>query len=108
MLEKENGVAQSDTRFVWCGPAVCEERAADGADVTRRHVALGEQTATSLQFFLRDHLGNVTDVTDGTAGPLARYIFDPAGRRTLNAGNDVTGIGFTGHRPTGLILSDLM
>jgi RHS repeat-associated protein len=61
-------------------------------------LALGEQIGASTQFFLRDHLGNVTDVTDGTAGSLARYNFDPSGRRTLTVGNDVTAIGFTGHR----------
>src|SRR6185436_1879543 len=51
ILEKQNGTTQSDTRFVWCGAAVCEERTPDGQNVTRRHVALGQQTGASAQFF---------------------------------------------------------
>lgn len=36
IVEKENGVTQSDTKVVWCESDICEERAADGTTVTRR------------------------------------------------------------------------
>jgi YD repeat-containing protein len=46
-IEKENNIVQSDTRVIWCGEQVCEERAADGISVTRRLFALGEQVGGS-------------------------------------------------------------
>ena len=42
IIGKENGVVQSDTQVLWCETAICEERAADGATVTRRAFGLGE------------------------------------------------------------------
>jgi RHS repeat-associated protein len=107
-VEKENGVVQSDTKTLWCNSAICEERAADGTTVTRRVFADGEQVAGASRFFAADHLGSVTDVTDGTATVLGRYSFDAWGRRTVTAGTDVTRVGFTGHysqSPAGLSLA---
>ena len=66
--------------------------------VTRRLFANGEEVAGSTRLFAADHLGNVTDVSDGTAAVLARYGFDAWGRRTLTSGTDVTTVGFTGHQ----------
>ncbi|MCL4814674.1 MAG: hypothetical protein KJ061_19480 [Vicinamibacteraceae bacterium] len=97
-VEKENGVTTSDARVLWCETAICEERAADGVTVTRRAFGLGEQVNGTARFFTTDHLGSVREVTDGTGALLARYAFDPWGRRTVTAGTDVTTVGFTGHR----------
>jgi RHS repeat-associated protein len=96
--EKENGVTQSDTRVLWCETAVCEERAADGLTVMRRAFGLGEQVNGQARLFTTDHLGSVREVADSTGVLLARYAFDPWGRRTVTAGTDVTTVGFTGHR----------
>jgi RHS repeat-associated protein len=98
VVEKENGVTQSDTKVIWCEAIICEERAADGATVTRRAFGQGEQIAGTPQFFARDHIGSVREVADATGTLLARYEFDPWGRRTITAGTDVTPVGFTGHR----------
>lgn len=70
---------------VRCDGRICEERAADGVTVTRRVFAVGEQVGGSARFFAADHLGSVTDVTDASAGSLARYAFDPWGRRALTS-----------------------
>jgi RHS repeat-associated protein len=116
MVEKEYGVTQSDAHVLWCETAICEERAADGTTVTRRAFGLGEpfgsaqgkQVAGAARFFTADHLGSVREVTDSTGTLLARYAFDPWGRRALVAGTDVTTVGFTGHRqhgPSGLALT---
>jgi RHS repeat-associated protein len=83
---------------LWCETAICEERTADGATVTRRAFGLGEQVNGQTRFFATDHLGSVREVTDGAGALLARYAFDPWGRRTVTAGTDVTSVGFTGHR----------
>jgi len=97
MVEKDNGVVQSDTRVLWCETAICEERAADGVTVTRRAFGLAEQVNGQARFFTTDHLGSVREVTDTAGTLLARYAFDPWGRRTVTAGTDVTTVGFTGH-----------
>ena len=97
VIEKENGVTQTDTNVLWCDKQICEQRAIDGTTVTRRTFALGEQVAGTPRFFTLDHLGSIGEVTDSTNTMLARYAFDPWGRRTLAAGADVTAVGFTGH-----------
>jgi RHS repeat-associated protein len=96
--EKENTVVQSDIRVLWCGAQICEERAGDGAIVTRRVFQSGEQVAAAGTFFTRDHLASVLEATDGSSALLARYAFDPTGRRILVSGTDVTRVGFTGDR----------
>ncbi len=97
IVEKENGVTQSDTKVVWCDNEICEERAADGTTVTRRALSLGEQMAGVSRFFTPDHLGSVGEVTDNASALLARYAFDPWGQRTLITVTDTTNVGFTGH-----------
>ena len=97
IVEKENGVTQSDLMVVWFENQVSEERAADGTTVTRRALSSGEQLAGASQFFTTDHLGSTGDITDNAVGLLARYSYDPWGRRSVTAGTDVTKVGFTGH-----------
>ena len=89
---------QADTKVLWCDKEICEERAADGATVTRRAFTHGEQVSGASRFFARDHLDSVADVTDSTSAVLARYAFDPWGRRTVTAGTDVTTVGYAGYR----------
>jgi RHS repeat-associated protein len=97
-IEKENGIVESDTHSLWCDWQICEERESDGVTVRRRAFWQGEQVAGAVRFSFRDHLGTLTDVSDFNGDLLARYTYDPWGRRTLAAGTDVTAIGFTGHR----------
>ena len=101
LVEKENGVAQSDSKVVWCDGQVCEERATDGTTVTRRAFRQGEQVASSTRFFAADHLGSVGEVTDSSSTLLARHAFDPWGRRTVTAGGNVTSVGFGGYLSSG-------
>jgi RHS repeat-associated protein len=98
IVEKDNGVVQNDTRLFWCQAAICEERAADGMTVLRRRYAQGEQVAGAATFFALDHLGSVRDVTDGSATVLARYTFEPWGKRTQASGTAMTPVGFATQR----------
>src|SRR3954469_23173227 len=50
-VEKENSVIQSDTKVIWCQAAICEDRAGDGVDVTRRLFADGEEVEGVTRFF---------------------------------------------------------
>jgi RHS repeat-associated protein len=108
IVERQNGVIESDTRLVWCETVVCEERASNGFSVLRRAFALGEQVEGVNRFFMLDHLGSPAQVTDATGALLVRYEYDPLGSRTLVAGTASTSIGFTGHQhhePSGLNLT---
>ena len=98
VVEKTNSATVTDTHLVWCGEEICEERAADGVTVLKRIFAHGEQIAGTPVFVTRDLLGNPRDATDASGTLLARYAFDPWGRRTLVTGADVTDIGFAGQR----------
>jgi RHS repeat-associated protein len=97
VVEKESGVTQSDSRIIWCKDEICEERAADGITVTKRLLIKGEQLAGVARLFVTDHLGSVTEVTDGSGTLVARYDFDLWGRRTTLVGTAETTVGFTGH-----------
>jgi RHS repeat-associated protein len=97
VVEKDNGVAQSESNVVWCREEICEERAGDGATIVRRVFVQGEQISGANRYFATDHLGSVTAVTDGSVALVTRYDFDPSGRRAITAGVPSTSIGFTGH-----------
>ena len=97
MVEKSNGVVTSDTRFVWCGTTLCEERSGPGSTVARRFFGGGMQDGTDHLFFTKDHLGSLREATDISGAVRARYDYDPYGRRTKTAGDRDVTIGFTGH-----------
>ena len=100
IVEKTNGVVQSDKRFLWCGTELCEERASTGATVTKMFFAQGQinyQSSVTNLFYNRDHLGSVREMTDGTGTVRARYDYDPYGRRTRISGDLEADFAFTGH-----------
>jgi RHS repeat-associated protein len=97
-VEKDNGITTADTRVLWCETAICEERAADGTTVTRRAFGVGEQINGTARYLTTDHLGSVREVTDTAGTLLARYAFDPWGRRSVTAGTDATSVGYAGYR----------
>ena len=58
----------------------------------------GHQVSTQNGFLTADHLGSIGAVVDDSSSVMARYDYDPWGRRTLVAGSDVMSFGFTGHQ----------
>jgi RHS repeat-associated protein len=108
IVEKTNGVVQSDKRFLWCSIELCEERDSAGGTVTRRFFGQGEQISGANYFFTRDHLGSVREMTDGAGTIRARYEYDSYGRRTKLLGDLDVDFAFTGHyyhQPSGLHLA---
>jgi RHS repeat-associated protein len=97
LTERVSGVVQSTANVIWCDATICEDRGADGVTVSRRPLGRGEQITSANRFHSADHLGSVSEVTDGTSALLARYAFDPWGRRALVSGVDITNTGFTSH-----------
>jgi RHS repeat-associated protein len=98
ILEKDNGITQSDVKLIWCSNEICEGRGGDGTTVVERAFAVGEQISGSTRFFIKDHLGSVAGVTDSSQSVIAAFAFDPVGRRTQTQGTEEAKVGFTGHR----------
>jgi len=95
-------------QWIWCGGVrPCEERNASNT-VTKRFYVQGEQLGGVNYYFTRDHLGSVREMTNASGSLVARYDFDPYGRRTLVSGTDLADFGFTGdyyHAASGLNLT---
>jgi RHS repeat-associated protein len=84
-------------QWVWCKGAArpCEER--DGSNnVTKRFYGRGEQIGGVNYFYTKDHEGSIREMTNSAGGLVARYDYDPYGRRTLVSGTDLADFGFTG------------
>jgi RHS repeat-associated protein len=82
-------------QLLWCGAAICEERDLIGSTVTRRFKS-GTSASGTNRLHVTDHLGSLSDVTDGNAALVSRYAYDPFGRPSAPVG-DVASAAFTGH-----------
>jgi RHS repeat-associated protein len=91
--ETSNGTITK--QWVWCGGVIpCEER--DGSNnVTKRFYPHGEQINGTNYYFTRDHEGSIREMTNSSGALVARYDYDPFGRRTLVSGTDLADFGFT-------------
>jgi RHS repeat-associated protein len=108
IVEKENGLAVDDRRFVWCETQLCEERDSTGTTVTERSLEHGALDGGTPYLYGVDHEGSVRQMTDLTGAVRAEYDYDPWGRRTKVAGDKDAPFGFTGrfvHGATGLSLT---
>ncbi len=95
--------------FKWEGLRLAEEQNASGT-VIRRYFPGGFWFNNANYFYLTDHLGSVRQVTDASGNVVARFEYDPYGRRTQTYGSLQVDIGFTGHfhhGPSGLVLAPL-
>ena len=97
IIERTNGVLQSDKRLVWCASNLSEERDSTGGAVSKRFFARGQQNSGTNYFFTMDHLGSIREMTDSSTGIRARYDYDPYGRRFRTSGDCSSDFGFTGH-----------
>jgi RHS repeat-associated protein len=108
IIEKQNGVAVSTNKFLWCGAGLCEQRDLTGGTVVKRFFGEGEQISGVNYYFTRDHLGSVREMTDGNGTIQARYDYDPYGRRTKISGSldaDFSYAGMYYHAASGLNLT---
>jgi RHS repeat-associated protein len=106
-VEKTTGLAETDTRALWCGTtSPCEFRSGDGA-VAVRVYSRGEEAVGQSRFFALDHLGSLREVIDSGGGIVARYTFDPWGRQVAPFGQSPSSKAFAGHRlhPSGVTLT---
>ena len=103
--ELTSSVETKNETFVWCGPRICQKRAANGSTVVRNYFEQGFEEGTTDYFYTRDHLGSVREVVGSDGATIAsRVSYDPWGKMTESGSGAVTDFGFTGHhvdRPTG-------
>jgi RHS repeat-associated protein len=95
-LQSNTLTITSTKQFIWIGNSIAEERNASNV-VTRRFYPQGEQISGASYFYMRDHLGSVTEMTDSTGAVRAEYYYDWWGNRTKRSGDLEASIGFTGH-----------
>ena len=95
VVEKTGANINSTRKFVWCGNERCEYRNANDA-VTLRLYPQGQQSATTLYYYTRDHLGSVRELLNNTGSVVGRYDYDPYGRSTTVINNTLPDLNFTG------------
>jgi RHS repeat-associated protein len=108
IIEKQRGSTVSDHHFIWCGASICEERDSNNPTFLRRYYSEGILDNGQALLYHRDHLGSVREVTDDTGAIVARYDYDPFGRRTQTEGTFDAPNGYTGHYThltSGLVLT---
>ena len=112
IVEKTNGVVQSDNHYLWCGTRICEIRDASGANVLRRLFSQGEAvvgaSGSTNYYYTRDALGSVVGVLDAYSLVVTSYGYDPFGQKGVSQETLQTTFGFTGdfvHQKSGLYLT---
>jgi RHS repeat-associated protein len=107
IIEKDNGVVQADSSFVWCEFGPCEQRSSAGG-VDRRFFGRGEQIGSVSYFFTRDHLLSVREALDSSTSLRARYSYSPYGETAKVSGDIDSSFGYGGyvfHQPSSLLLT---
>ncbi len=105
ILEKDGTTTLSDRRFVWSGTELVEQRNGTSTTAAQRYFPQGVRQGSISYFYTRDHLGSIREVTNNAGTVVARYDYDPYGRRTKLSGSFESDFGFTGHyfhQPSGL------
>jgi RHS repeat-associated protein len=75
----------SETRYLWCGDKVCEAR--DGQDnITSHYYDEGEIQGTTSLFYVKDHLGSVTDVVSAQGKSMGKLDYGPYGEQEKATG----------------------
>jgi RHS repeat-associated protein len=106
VVEKENGITQSDAKVLWCEDEICEERDAGGMVVVRRFGHADEVSGTA-RFLTTDHLRSIVDQTNGNGALQSHYSYDPFGRQEFT-GVQLGRARYTGHdnqSDAGILLS---
>jgi len=106
IVERTGKRTTSTRKFVWCGMEQCEFRDANDS-VTLYIYPQGEYSGNKAYFYSRDHLGSIREMRKSNDMVVARYDYDPYGRRTKLSGGLDADFGFTGHyyhQPSGLHL----
>ncbi|MBI4752257.1 MAG: hypothetical protein HY774_27530 [Acidobacteria bacterium] len=102
IVGKVNGTAVTNRDFIWCGDQPCWESfnvpGVPGTTVIKRFFAQGVKQDSDKYFYMRDHLGSVTDVMKNNNSSVdSRFHYDPWGRQTQTVGSWAADIGYAGY-----------
>ena len=102
IVGKVNGTAVTNREFIWCGDQPCWESfnvpGVPGTTVIKRFFAQGVKQDNDKYFYMRDHLGSVTDVMKNNNSSVdSRFHYDPWGRQTQTVGSWAADIGYAGY-----------
>lgn len=103
IVEKVNGAVVNDSRFVWDGTGIVEERDGQTNQLRKRFTGNGEQlfdaqgVEQGKYFYASDHLGSAREITDQSGNVVSRFDYDPYGRATQTAGTFKPTFGFANY-----------
>jgi RHS repeat-associated protein len=124
IVEKNNGTVMDTKKFIWDGERMVQSIEGpdnpvpgnlvkfvsyydEGCYVDQKIMSSDgfNEVAGTAYYYTRDHLGSIREMLDNNGNIVARYDYDPYGRRTLVQGTDISDFGYAGyyvHQPSGL------
>ena len=107
ITEYSNSTLIADRRFIYIGTALAEERDATGTNIIKRFFANGFWQQGTNYYYNTDHLGSILEVTTQNGTIIAKFQYDPYGRRTQTFGTLWVDFGYAGlfELPNGLKLA---
>ncbi|HEY9785109.1 MAG TPA: RHS repeat-associated core domain-containing protein [Candidatus Obscuribacterales bacterium] len=107
IIEYTNFAATSTKQFVWCANRKCEERDGSGA-VSRKLFNRGIVVGTTANFYLKDHLTSIRELTDSSGNVVTQYSYEPYGQAVSLQGSTPADFQYGGyylHSRSGLYLT---
>ncbi|MBX9951849.1 MAG: hypothetical protein K2Y39_21945 [Candidatus Obscuribacterales bacterium] len=89
IVEIVSGSTSNTKQFVTAAGAKLEERDGSSA-LTKIFQKYGEKISSTNYYYAKDRLGSVREMTDSAGGMQAQYSYDPYGRVTKLAENQVS------------------
>ena len=96
ITESSNSTIIADRRFIYMGTALAEERDATGTNIIKRFFANGFWQQGTNYYYNTDHLGSILEVTSQNGTIIAKFQYDPYGRRTQTFGTLCVDFGYAG------------
>jgi RHS repeat-associated protein len=92
----------SEIRYLWCGDQVCQSRDSSDA-IAGQYYGEGEVQGTTALYYVKDHLGSVTDVVNGQGRLIGQLDYGPYGEVEKAEGRlpDMRYAGMLYHAPSG-------
>jgi RHS repeat-associated protein len=99
IVEKESGVEQSNSTYVWADGGIVQKRDAAAATVLRNYFSDGFTEGANAYFYAKDHLGSIREVVaDDGMTTESRYEYSAWGEFTKIGGSGVeSDFLYTGH-----------
>jgi RHS repeat-associated protein len=127
IVEKNNGTVTDTKKFIWDGEQLVQSIEGpdnpvpgnlvkfvsyydEGCYVDQKIMSSGgfNEVAGTAYYYTRDHLGSIREMLDNNGNVVARYDYDPYGRRTKVSGTMDADFGYAGyyyHAMSGLYLT---